>query len=937
MADPSMVIRIAANIAELKKNLAEGKAQIETTTAAMSKLASSLLGDKLIQAAHNVTAAVDKIGGAGKLTRAEMDRVNTTVEKALEKYRALGQEAPAAMVALADATKKIPPELDNATKAGNALSGVLGKAGSLLAAFGVSLSVGALVSFGKGLFDMAGSVSDLSDATGVSTTALQQFAYVGVSAGLSMDEIGRSVGTLSERLAGGDESALSAVKRLGLSIDGLLKAGPEEAFIQIGEAVGRMEDPMQRNAVAADLFGGKLSKQLIPMLGDLRQAMNDVPKEALISPEQMKNADEFGNKIDQLAIRLKAWAATKIFPVRPLELQMPEGSSLLQKAQILRDLGWAEKDNWAATQLAAEAAGRASVAAAAAADAQIKVMPGLVDGYRQGADAVDDIHNAFKKFSEDSAAEALKKLVALKEKVNDLQQTTAKGLWAPKASDMSDALDGYIADLKAAEAQLDKIAAINQGGVAGVWNIGVQLDTKDAQASLEQLKEQARNSLGGMLNSIVQGLPGTLQQAFTGGGGLKGFGQAITSQVGAALGSKLFAAGGPMNGIGNKLAGVFGDSFGLALPGIGQALGSLVGPVLSKLWGVLKQAFGGPDKQEMEGRSVVEQFQSQFSSVEDMVNRIGDAYRRNGKTSEEAQAAIQRMWAAEKLGAEATRAAIAAITEELKRQNEVADAISAQGFQSQDQLTHAADIANEAYKQMLASGQYTQAQVESAYRNYQEALSKLEGAAGEAARAWLDAHKAADGAVIASSKAMQSAEADLKGLIDKRNALVQSIAAESPEEVMGVIEAQQRGQLAVLDDEIQRKADAYARLADETGQRMADAIVDALGKMQLNPVTVPVNLVYPGAIPPPVPMADGGVGVVTTPTLFLAGEAGREEFAFSGANRSLSSRSSTVVDFAGLKAELAALRQQQADSNTYMRSMFARDIARAVVTARATA
>lgn len=936
MADPSMVIRIAANIAELKKNLAEGKAQIETTTAAMSKLASSLSGDKLIQAAHNVTAAVDKIGGAGKLTRAEMDRVNTTVEKALEKYRALGQEAPAAMVALADATKKIPPELDNATKAGNALSGVLGKAGSLLAAFGVSLSVGALVSFGKGLFDMAGSVSDLSDATGVSTTALQQFAYVGVSAGLSMDEIGRSVGTLSERLAGGDESALSAVKRLGLSIDGLLKAGPEEAFIQIGEAVGRMEDPMQRNAVAADLFGGKLSKQLIPMLGDLRQAMNDVPKEALISPEQMKNADEFGNKIDQLAIRLKAWAATKIFPVRPLELQMPEGSSLLQKAQILRDLGWAEKDNWAATQLAAEAAGRASVAAAAAADAQIKVMPGLVDGYRQGADAVDDIHNAFKKFSEDSAAEALKKLVALKEKVNDLQQTTAKGLWAPKASDMSDALDGYIADLKAAEAQLDKIAAINQGGVAGVWNIGVQLDTKDAQASLEQLKAQARNSLGGMLNSIVQGLPGTLQQAFTGGGGLKGFGQAITSQVGAALGSKLFAAGGPMNGIGNKLAGVFGDSFGLALPGIGQALGSLVGPIMGKLFSVLK-SIGGPSAQELEGRAVVADFEKQFGSVEEMINRVGDAYRANGKTAEDAQRAIMAMWEAEKLGAEATRAAVAAIAEELKRQSEIADAISAQGFKSQDQLRHAADIANAAYKDMLASGQYTQAQVEAAYRNYQEALSKLEGTAGEAARAWLDAHKAADGAVIASSKAMQSAEADLKGLIDKRNALVQSIAAESPEEVMGVIEAQQRGQLAVLDDEIQRKADAYARLADETGQRMADAIVDALGKMQLNPVTVPVNLVYPGAIPPPIPMADGGVGVVTTPTLFLAGEAGREEFAFSGANRSLSSRSSTVVDFAGLKAELAALRQQQADSNTYMRSMFARDIARAVVTARATA
>ena len=35
-ADKQMVIRIAANLQEFKRNLAEGKAQIETTTAAMS-------------------------------------------------------------------------------------------------------------------------------------------------------------------------------------------------------------------------------------------------------------------------------------------------------------------------------------------------------------------------------------------------------------------------------------------------------------------------------------------------------------------------------------------------------------------------------------------------------------------------------------------------------------------------------------------------------------------------------------------------------------------------------------------------------------------------------------------------------------------------------------------------------------------------------------
>lgn len=915
MADPSMVIRIAANIAELKKNLAEGKAQIETTTASMSKLASSLSGEKLMQAAHNVTAAVNQIGGAGKLTRAEMDRVNTTVEKALEKYRALGQEAPAAMVALADATKKIPPELNNATTSSDKLSSVLGKASGLLGAFGVGLSLGALVSFGKGLLDAAGAVSDLSTATGVSTTGLQRFAYVGAGVGVSMDEIGRSVGTLSERLAGGDQSAMSAVKHLGLSIDDLLKAGPEEAFVQIGEAVGRIEDPMQKNAVAADLFGGKLSKQLIPMLGDLRQAMEDVPKDALISQEQLQNADDFGDKLDQLTIRVKSWASTQLFPKnRIFEMQMPPDADLEQKAELLRKLGVAAKDNWAAMDLASQAAEREKVAQEGVRRAMAATLPPVL--------ALDDALATLNKglsqetAAADRAAEAQKKhaaeLVTLKEKIHDINQATAKGLWAPKASDMSDALDGYLADLKAAASQIDKITAIEQGGVSGVLNIGVQLDTKDAQAGLAKLKDEAARSIGGRLSTVITGLPRLLEQAFTGGGGFGGFAKALSSQISGAIGGGLFEKGGAAASLGKKLSGVFGASFGAALPGIGQALGSLVGPIMGKLFSVLK-SIGGPSQQEQEGRAVVEDFEKQFGSVETMINRVGDAYRANGKTAEEAQAAIQAMWAAEKLGAEATRAAVAAIAEELKRQGQIASAISAQGFKSQDELTNAADIANAAYKDMLASGQYTAAQVEQAYRNYQEQLSKLEGVAGEAARAWLEAHKAADGAVTASSKAMQSAEADLKGLIDKRNALVQSLAAESPEEVMGVIEAQQRGQLAVLDDEIQRKADAYARLADETGQRMADAIVDALRNIKIDPVYVPV--VMGNTTLPVIPQADGGDWMVTKPTLFLAGEAGPERATFTpqGKGRSDNSSAAPSISMGELVAEFAMLR---ADLNT---------------------
>jgi hypothetical protein len=46
------------------------------------------------------------------------------------------------------------------------------------------------------------------------------------------------------------------------------------------------------------------------------------------------------------------------------------------------------------------------------------------------------------------------------------------------------------------------------------------------------------------------------------------------------------------------------------------------------------------------------------------------------------------------------------------------------------------------------------------------------------------------------------------------------------------------------------------------------------------------------------PMAEGGRGIVTRPTLFLAGERGPEEYAFSGANRQFESAGATNVYFA---------------------------------------
>mgnify|MGYP000154985023 CR=1 FL=1 len=768
--------------------------------------------------------------------------------------------------------------LDSALKDVRVFKGGVLDVSKALPALGTALagafSAAAILAAGKQVIDFAGEVTDLSKRLSISTSTAQEWKATFGAAGVDIGTVAKASEELSKRLLNGDDGAVDALTKMGLRIEELRAMKPEDRLIKVADAVGNIADADERLYASKALFGKGGGEMLAALDGNLGKTIDRMRDLGLVIDEEtIKAADDFGDQLGFMGQQLLAIVATVIGPLLPAlsalgNVLMWIGRNVVGpvlnvaiKSAMTLLAGFVEVVTGLLSRLAALGTKIPGVGdkfqsmADALADVSArtgKYMQDLwkkTEGTGTAADtaapkllglgnAHDDAGKKAKKHA-DEAGKLKKELEQLGDKIDDINRSTQAGLWAPKAGEMSDALDGYLADLRDAAEQIDTIRGIQQGGVAGVWNIGVQLDTKDAQAALEALNEEARNSLGGLLNGIVQGLPALLQQAFTGGGGLGGFANAITSQVGSALGSKLFVAGGPLNGLGNKLAGIFGSSFGLALPGIGTALGALVGPALAKLWGALKRAFGGPSEKEVAGRELESAFEASLGGFDAMMAKLGDAYEATGKTREQAQRDVKALLDAEKEGPEAVQAWI-------------------------DKLRAALDEAAKLRTADAAQAQDIAAQIEKA-----------------------------------SSEAMKSAEEDLKGLIDERNRLAQGIAAEAPEEIMGVIEAQQRGQLEVLDDEIQKKADTYAQLADETGQKMADAIVEALRGIQIEPITIPVYADtsrfprdfpsggYGYEAPEPIPMARGGFGRLATATTFTVGEAGPEDFVAGGAGRNL--------------------------------------------------
>jgi hypothetical protein len=305
MASPALVVRVAATIEELRANLKQGVSQIETTTAAMGKLAASFTGDKLIQAAHNVTAAVTQIGGASKLTDAEAARVNATLEKALEKYAALGREAPAGMRQLADETKRTD----------TASSGLTDTVKQLALGFAAMFTVRAAYNFVKDTLDEASALKDLSQQTHINVEELQLLAGGMSEFGVDADELGKALYKLSRGIAGGDESVATGLHLMGLSLKDVEGLQGKELFLKIEAGLATLQGGL-RDTAAAELFGGKLGAAMAGASEGIEgtlatwQRLNHVA-----STESVDAMDAFGEAIARSNKNLSAIAANMIGPV----------------------------------------------------------------------------------------------------------------------------------------------------------------------------------------------------------------------------------------------------------------------------------------------------------------------------------------------------------------------------------------------------------------------------------------------------------------------------------------------------------------------------------------------------------------------------------------------------------------------------------------------
>jgi hypothetical protein len=687
MSNPSMVVRIAANLAELRANLAEGRNQIETTTAGMTRLAASFSGDRIVQAAHNVAAAVQQIGGVSKLTEAEQARVNRTVEAALQKYQALGQEAPQALRDLAAQTHQTEQKTSVLTQ------GVR----LLVAAF----STRAIANAVKDAAAFGGQISDLAAKTGIGAEALQRLSFAAGQSGVPVEKLADGVVQLSRHLVGHDKAATEAVRALGLSVSNLIAQGPEAAFYAIGEAVAGIPNPMERAALATALFG-RTGADFLPAFSS---QMSEVAEQAqraglVLSTDTINGLDAADDSFAALKVSVIALTGQLLEPFLPAITAVSQwlGSAIPSSIKIAREAfrGLIERGMELNVWLLELAVSMAETAKAVPALGRVfGESAGSLNWLRESAQFAKDQLLMFRTEGVTPATTAVASAIPL---------TTTYGQEVEKAGKAAVASGRQIGIVWG---EMGNITRYQIAGIISPALVEFKTDTDNAaEAMRDLLDEMARVegraiTIGPVLANTMK-LPWVEHKAAvrdsgtaTDGFFAKVFGGAegLSSSVSSFFQQAFVGGGGALGAVKGFATQTLSTMLGL-IPGVGQWAQMFAGPIVEMFSKLAKKAadffrglFGGPNRDELNGRKLVEEFETHLAGLMTAQQRaeagndrwrqtvvvLRDAYLAMGLTEQEALRDAERLWASSRDGAEASRRVI----EELQRKMQGAGAAAA--------------------------------------------------------------------------------------------------------------------------------------------------------------------------------------------------------------------------------------------------------------------
>ncbi len=349
-AETEGISKMQQHLKDLHKSLVENKQEQK----ALSKEITA--AEKEIQ---KINKQIEKTGGATEEQKKRLEELNRTVSSGKDALESLKVKQSQLQSEINDTNKKIEEERAALEKLKQSMSDAKGHAADLVKEMGAigaaaTAAVAGIFAFTKGSAEWADELNTLSKQTGISTDELQKFAYASDIIDVSVDTITGSLTKLTRNMQsaaeGGTSAAAEAFTKLGISVTdatGHLR-DRQEVFYEAIDALGKIENVTERDAIAMNIFG-KSAQELNPLIlggaDTLRELGDEAERAGLILDQTtLDGLNEFNDKIDLLKAKgtqIKNLAAAEMTPA--LDGLIEVGDELLNEIKEMAQSGELKK------------------------------------------------------------------------------------------------------------------------------------------------------------------------------------------------------------------------------------------------------------------------------------------------------------------------------------------------------------------------------------------------------------------------------------------------------------------------------------------------------------------------------------------------------------------------------------------------------------------
>lgn len=191
-----------------------------------------------------------------------------------------------------------------------------------------------LASFVASALRSADSLSDLSSALGVTTSRLMEMETAANGAGGNLESLSGMIGRMEGNLQGaieGNKKMREALDQVGIGVADIESKTPDQLFNSIAVALAKMDNPLQRAAIGAELFG-KAARTF-----DFRGYVAGLTSVYGTMDQQGRAVEEAAKMMDEFAMTMRLVSAEflkLVGPVISLVTPLNENSTAMEKASF---------------------------------------------------------------------------------------------------------------------------------------------------------------------------------------------------------------------------------------------------------------------------------------------------------------------------------------------------------------------------------------------------------------------------------------------------------------------------------------------------------------------------------------------------------------------------------------------------------------------------